>query len=231
MSPSAEPLFDRTGWWDADCREFASLRSITTFRLGLLRQWLPEDLVGRRIVDLGCGGGLLAVPLAERGAVVLGIDLAATALRAARARGVAGFRAVVGDLGAVPVAPGTADVVLLADVLEHVPAPERVVEQAADLLKPGGLLFVNTIARTVRSRLFAIALGEGLGYVPRGTHRWADFVTPEELDAAARAAGLALERRTGEAPRLLATLRSGAIQLRETRSLAVGYAALYRRAR
>lgn len=227
MTTRAEPLFDRAGWWDPAERAFASLRAVSAFRLALLVEWLGDDLRGRTIVDLGCGGGLLAAPLVDRGAAVVGVDLAATALRDAQAAAPAGFLPVVGDLLAPPVAPACADLVLLADVLEHVARPAEVVAAAAKLVKPGGRLFVNTIARTRRARWLAITLAEGLGYVPKGTHRHDLFVQPEELAAMAAAAGLREVARCGEAPRLWATVRSGAVQLRRSPSLAVGYAMLF----
>jgi len=214
----AEPLFDRDGWWDVQCRAFASLRSVSSFRLALLRRWLPGEWGQRRVVDLGCGGGLLAVPLARAGARVVGVDLARQALRDGAAQQQDRFLPVAGDLAAPPVAAARADLVLLADVLEHVADRASVVAAAAGLVRPGGHLFVNTIHRTLRSRLFAITLGEGLGYIPRA-----------ELDHLAHGAGLRLVERTGEKPALLATLRARAVVLRETTSLAVGYAALYRR--
>lgn len=224
-------LFDRDGWWNPACREFASLRSVTEYRLALLRAWLPDwwptNGGGRVLVDLGCGGGLLAVPFAATGARVVGVDLAPQALAAARRQGGTALDLAVGDLGALPLADERADLVLLADVLEHVAEPAAVVMAAARLLRRGGHLFVNTIARTRRSRLLAITLGEGLGYVPRGTHQWRMFVQPDELERMAVEAGLQRIARTGEAPRLWRTLRTGAIHLRASRSLAVGYAALY----
>lgn len=223
------PLFDREGWWDPGCRAFASLRSVSAFRLDLLRRWLPGDWRLRRVVDLGCGGGLLAVPLAEAGARVVGVDLAPHALAAGRQRQAAGYLPIAGDLLRCPLANGCGDVVLLADVLEHTPQPRVAVREAARLLRPDGHLFVNTIARTVRSRLLAITLGEGLGIVPRGTHAWSLFVSPGELDEMAAAAGLARVARVGEAPRLWRTATSRTVVLRESASLAVGYAALYRR--
>lgn len=226
---TAEPLFDRADWWDEGARAFASLRSVTTFRLELLRQWLPQGFAGRTVVDLGCGGGLLAVPLAREGAHVVGLDLAAKALRAAAAQQTERLLAAQADLQELPLAERSADVVLLADVLEHVDDPAAVVAQAARVLRPGGALFVNTIHRTLRSRVFAITLGEGLGFIPRGTHQWRKFVRPDELDAMARAAGLVRVQRAGEAPRLLATLRAGAVVLRPSKSLAVGYAALFQK--
>jgi 2-polyprenyl-6-hydroxyphenyl methylase/3-demethylubiquinone-9 3-methyltransferase len=229
VSEANDPLYDRGGWWDAQCRAFASLRTVSSFRLDLLQRWLPGPWLGRVVVDLGCGGGLLAVPLAAAGARVIGVDLARQALREALARREPGFQPVAGDLQAPPVAAASADVVLLADVLEHVEDHAAVVSAAAALLRPGGHLFVNTIHRTLRSRLLAITLGEGLGFVPRGTHTWRQFVPPERLDRLAVAAGLQLVRRAGEMPRVFATLRARAIVLREAKSLAVGYGALYRR--
>lgn len=227
MDAPAEPLFDRRGWWDPRERAFASLRAVSAFRLALLDEWCQPGLSGRVVVDLGCGGGLLAAPLAQQGARVLGVDLARTALRDAHAAAPTDFRAVVGDLLAPPVAPACADLVLLADVLEHVARPAAVVAAAAALLKPGGRLFVNTIARTRRARWLAITLAEGLGYVPKGTHRHDLFVRPAELAAMAASAGLREVARCGEAPRLWATVRSGAVQLRKSPSLAVGYAMLF----
>jgi 2-polyprenyl-6-hydroxyphenyl methylase/3-demethylubiquinone-9 3-methyltransferase len=228
MTAGGDPLFDRGGWWDPAVREFASLRAISAFRLDLLRRWLPGSWDGRTVVDLGSGGGLLAVPLAALGAIVVGVDRARRALDEARRHGGTTYCGVAGDLMRCPLPAGAADVVLLADVLEHVEDPAAAVREAARLLRTGGHLFVNTIDRTLRSRLLAIVLGEGLGFVPRGTHVWKDFVRPQELDAMAAFAGLSRRELTGESPRPWRTLRSGAIALRESRSTAVGYAAQYR---
>jgi 2-polyprenyl-6-hydroxyphenyl methylase / 3-demethylubiquinone-9 3-methyltransferase len=225
--PVAEVLYDRADWWQPESRAFASLRSVGAFRLDLLRQWLGADWRGRVVVDLGCGGGFLAVPLAELGARVVGVDLAPVALRAARERSALRFAPVVGDLGEPPLRDGSADVVLLSDVLEHVTAPAAAVAAAGALLRPGGHQFANTIARTTRSRWLAIRLAEGLGFVPRGTHRWELFVQPDELQAMASAAGLRRVASTGEAPRWLATLRQRAIVLRASDSMALGYAMLF----
>ncbi len=226
---AASTLFDRGGWWDPGCRAFASLRAVSEFRLGLLQRWLPDGGRGLSIVDLGCGGGLLGLPLAAAGARVLGVDIARAALAAGSRRAEGAFQAVAGDLLCPPVVAGAADAVLLADVLEHVDDPCPAVVAAAALVQPAGHVFVNTISRTLRSLLLAIGVAEGFGFVPRGTHRWRRFVKPGELDEMAAAAGLVRIHRIGEAPRLVATLRTGAIRLRESRSLALGYAALYRR--
>jgi len=231
--PEEHALFDRQGWWSEDCREFASLRRVSAFRLELLDDWLGGRWQGRVVVDLGCGGGLLAVPLAGRGARVLGLDLAHNALREAREQATAqqrSFQPVHASLERAPVGDARADVVLLADVLEHVDDPQQAVSEAARMLRPGGHLFVNTIDRTLRSRVFAIWLGEGLGLIPKGTHQWQKFVRPQELEEMAQRAGLSPVRRTGEAPRLAATIRNWSVELRESRSTAVGYAALFEKA-
>jgi 2-polyprenyl-6-hydroxyphenyl methylase/3-demethylubiquinone-9 3-methyltransferase len=222
-------LFDRDGWWDPACRAFASLRAVTGFRLVVLRRWLPGSWTQRTVVDLGCGGGLLAVPLADAGARVIGVDTSRRALRAGRARGSSTFLPVAGDLLQSPLGDRAADVVLLADVLEHVVEPAGAVAEAARLLRPRGHLFVNTIDRSPLARLLAITLGEGLGFVPRGTHDARLFVRPQELDAMAAAVGLRLRARIGEAPRFWRTLRSGAVALRESPRILAGYAALYER--
>ena len=116
---------------------------------------------------------------------------------------------------------------LLADVVEHVPQWPSSILEAARLLRPGGVLYVNTINRTWRARYVAVRLAEGLGLVPRGTHDPALFVRPRELCAIADMAGLRCHRIEGEAPRLITTLRQRAIHLKASRSLAVAYAALF----
>lgn len=226
---AALPLFDRGGWWDESCRAFASLRRTSAFRLDLLTDWFPGGFAGRTVVDLGCGGGLLAIPLAAQGARVVGVDLARSALAAGRERRQSGYLPLAGDMLRSPLAGASADLVLLADVLEHTSQPAAAVREAARLLRPSGHLFVNTIHRTWRSWLFAIALGEGLGFIPRGTHLWSMFVTPDALDSMASDAGLERVARTGEGPHLGRTIAARAVVLRRTASLAVGYAALYRR--
>lgn len=223
----ADAQFDREDWWQSDSRAFASLRSVSAYVLRALEEWLGTSWAGRTVIDLGCGGGLYAVPLARAGARVVGVDVARGALRAARRQLPAGWLAVAGDLAVPPVCAGRADVVLLTDVIEHVADPAQVVQQAAALLRHGGYLFVNTIARTWRSRWLAIRLAEGLGLVPRGTHRWEKFINPPELEAMATAAGLRLVAVRGQAPRVFATLWQGAIALRPSRSLAVSYSMLF----
>jgi 2-polyprenyl-6-hydroxyphenyl methylase/3-demethylubiquinone-9 3-methyltransferase len=226
-------LYDRhaEGWWDAGDRAFASLRSVNEFRLAWLRRNLPGGFAGMRVADLGCGGGLLAVPLAAEGAAVAGVDLSQGSLLAARAqaRGQAWFARA--DMGRCPLAGDGFDLVLLADVLEHVPDWRAPLAEAARLLRAGGVIYVNTINRTRRARWLAVALAEGLGFLPRGTHDPDLFVPPAELRAAADALGLRSVALAGEAPALVATLRARAIRLRPSRSLAVAYAALFAKER
>jgi len=223
-------IYDRQGdaWWRGDDRTFRSLRAVSEFRLQWLLDHLPMAVAGARVADVGCGGGLLALPLAAKGAHVVGIDRSRASLRAARD---AGFRgaAACADLRRCPLPSASCDLVLLADVLEHVADWPAAVAEAARLLRSGGVLYVNTINKTVRARLLAVVVAEGLGLVPRGTHDAAMFIRPQELVAAAARAGLRCLLLAGEAPRLLPTLRRRAIHLRESRSLALAYAALFRK--
>lgn len=238
---NASAPFAAPGWWDPAVRAYASLRSVNELRLRLLAEWWSPDAragVGAgagagegpaTVVDLGCGGGLAAVPLARAGARVLGVDLLRAALGEARAQGAPRALFVCGDLLRVPVAEGCADLVLLSDVLEHLDEPAAAVLGAARLLRPGGVLFVNTINRTRRARLLAVTLAEGLGLIPRGTHDPARFLTPDELAAMAQAVGLREIGRIGERPALWATLRRRRVVVRRSRNLSVGYCAAFRR--
>ena len=239
MSPLSGAMGERErecaadGWWEG--RAYASLRAVNTLRLHILDGWLSRWFAGagpRRIVDLGCGGGLMALPLARRGAHVVAVDRSLPALRAAvrqqhaqrpPARG--GVQFVHGDLLAPPVDAGSADLVLLCDVLEHLDEPAQALCVAARLLRPGGRLFVNTINRTLRARVLAVWLGEGLGLIPRGTHRADRFVRPDELKVMARAANLRATDWCGERPALLASLRQRAVAVRPDPNMAVGYSA------
>jgi 2-polyprenyl-6-hydroxyphenyl methylase/3-demethylubiquinone-9 3-methyltransferase len=227
-------LYERNGkdWWNPRSKTFRSLQSVNAFRVGLIRDWIGNRLEGALVVDLGCGGGLLAEPLLASGARVVGIDLSQTSLRTAAGRPGTQLRLYLrGDLARPPVADGVADLVVLADVLEHVPDVEAAVAAAARIVKPGGLVYVNTINRTRRASLLAVTLAEGLGLVPRGTHDPALFVRPDELCEKASRHGLKLLRMQGEAPALLSTLRRWTVVLRESGSLAVLYSALLQKNR
>jgi 2-polyprenyl-6-hydroxyphenyl methylase/3-demethylubiquinone-9 3-methyltransferase len=226
-------LYDRAAaeWWAGDSPAFRSLRRIKSFHLELLvERWGPQ-LAGSHVVDLGCGGGLLALPLGAQGARATGIDVSAPSLGAGRSEAVRrrldAVRFVHADLRATPLATGCADFVLLADIVEHLDSPGTALAEAARLLRAGGQLFVSTINRTLRARWLAITVAEGLRLVPRGTHDPRLFVRPDELAAQARAVGLEPSAWIGESPRILATIRRWAIALRRSRSLAVTYSGFF----
>ena len=213
-------------WWDDRSDAFRSLHGVNRFRARLVVEWFGERLPGAQVVDLGCGGGLLARPMLEQGAQLVGVDLSHVSLRAAHARLNGSSLFVQGDATSSPLRTGCADVVLLADVLEHVEDPVVPLREAARLLRPGGLLYVNTINSGLRARLLAVTVAEGLGLVPRGTHDPALFIAPAELERLAAGVGLRLLRLQGEAPALLKTIRRWTIELKPSASSAVTYSAL-----
>jgi 2-polyprenyl-6-hydroxyphenyl methylase / 3-demethylubiquinone-9 3-methyltransferase len=220
------------GWWSARNRVFRSLRNVQRHRLQVLMGWLGDGLRGARVVDLGAGGGLLAVPLAAAGARVLACDRSAASLAAGRdestrrALGAGGPLLARADLYHAPCASGRADLVLLCDVLEHLERPLDALAEAARALRPGGALFVSTLARTRRARWLGVCVAEGLGYVPRGTHDANLFVSHARLLELGARVGLAGARVQGERVRLWRTLRAGALELAPGPSLDVTYSAL-----
>ena len=180
-------------WWDPES-EFKPLHAINPLRLDWIRE-LAGDLAGRTILDVGCGGGILAESMAAAGATVTGIDLAQRSLTVARLHGLESgikvdYRKIsVEDLAAEQ--PGHYDVVTCMEMLEHVPDPASVVRACATLTKPGGWVFFSTLNRNPKSFLFAIIGAEYLlRLLPRGTHSYEQFIRPSELAEAARAAGL-----------------------------------------
>lgn len=214
-------------WWNPRSAPFRSLHSVNEHRLSVLRAWLGGRFDGRVVADLGCGGGLLARPLAEAGARVVGLDLSAASLAQAKARVRGGF--LRADALALPLAAHSVDIVLLADVLEHVADRRRVLREAARVLRPGGVAFVNTLNRTWKARVLAVQLAEGVRLIPRGTHDAELFVRPDELARDAWSAGLVLEALQGESVDVLRTLRRWAIALRASGDTSVGYSALLRK--
>jgi 2-polyprenyl-6-hydroxyphenyl methylase/3-demethylubiquinone-9 3-methyltransferase len=193
--------FDRLAsrWWDPD-GESRPLHDLNPVRLDYVAGRAP--LQGARVLDVGCGGGILSEALARAGARVTGIDLAPRVLEVARLHlhesglSVDYRETSVEDLGAEM--PGAFDAVACMELLEHVPDPASVIGACATLLKPGGRLFVSTLNRTPAAFVAAIAGAEyALRLLPRGTHHYAQFIRPSELAGALRAAGLQLEDLSG----------------------------------
>ncbi len=182
-------------WWDAD-GEFRPLHQINPLRL----DWIDVHarLPGTRVLDIGCGGGILSDSMARRGANVLGIDLAAKPLKVAQLHALeAGtgnleYREVAAETLAAE-APASFDTVTCMEMLEHVPEPASVVVACASLVKPGGWVFFSTINRNAKAFVFAIVGAEHvLGLLPKGTHEYARFIRPSELARWCRDAGLEL---------------------------------------
>ena len=187
-------------WWDPDS-EFKPLHQINPLRL----EWINTlcDLRGKRVLDIGCGGGILADSLARKGAQVTGIDLASKALRVAKLHaleaGTTGveYREVSAEVLA-DEEPAGYDVVTCMEMLEHVPDPGSVVRACASLVKPGGWVFFSTINRNAKAFLLAIVGAEYvMNMLPRGTHEYAKLIKPSELATYCRAAGLTVNSTRG----------------------------------
>jgi 2-polyprenyl-6-hydroxyphenyl methylase/3-demethylubiquinone-9 3-methyltransferase len=214
-----EELADQ--WWLPQ-GEFAMLHWIAVARAALVP---VARRPGAVLVDLGCGAGLLAPHVAALGYRHVGVDLVGGSLTQAREHGVTPVR---GDVHAVPLADGCAEVVCAGEILEHVADPSTVVNEACRLLRAGGTLVLDTINATVRARFVAVTLAERIrGLAPKGIHDPALFVAPQLLADACAAHGVALNFR-GIRPgaidlvRWLAT-RRGAVRIVSTRSTAVLY--------
>ncbi len=187
-------------WWDPDS-EFKPLHQINPLRLGWIDGQVP--LAGKRVLDIGCGGGILSDSMARKGADVTGIDLSSKALKVAQLHALeAGTQNVsYREVSAEALAqeqPASFDVVTCMEMLEHVPDPASVVRACATLVKPGGWVFFSTINRNPKSFLFAIVGAEYLlRMLPQGTHEYAKMIRPSELAAYCRAASLSLEQTRG----------------------------------
>lgn len=180
-------------WWDPQ-GELKTLHDINPLRLDWIRTQVGT-LADRQVLDVGCGGGLLAEAMAAEGAHVTGIDLAQQSLQVARLHGhESGVQVRYECVSAEDYAgqqPGQFDLVTCMELLEHVPDPASVVNACARLVRPGGLVCFSTLNRNPKSFLLAIVAAEYLlRMVPRGTHSYEQFITPSELASAARAAGL-----------------------------------------
>ena len=187
-------------WWDPDS-EFGPLHAINPLRL----QWIDSQahLAGKRVLDIGCGGGILADSMARKGANVLGIDLASKALRVAMLHALEAdtpnveYREVSAETLASEQ-PGSFDVVTCMEMLEHVPRPESIVQACAALVKPGGWVFFSTINRNAKAFVHAVVGAEYvLNLLPRGTHEYLKFIKPSELAGWCRGARLDLLQSAG----------------------------------
>ena len=181
-------------WWDPDSALFGPLHRINPLRL----DWIDRasgGLDGKRVVDVGCGGGILTEAMAARGAVTLGIDLGDKALGVARLHKLESgaaveYRLVAAEALATEM-PGAFDVVTCMELLEHVPDPASIVAACAALVRPGGIIVVSTISRNLKAYALAVIAAEYvLGLLPRGTHDYAKFLQPGEVASFARSAGL-----------------------------------------
>lgn len=187
-------------WWDMDS-EFKPLHQINPLRLQWIQSMAP--LQGQRVLDIGCGGGILSDAMARAGAEVLGIDLATKALKVAQLHALeaqtpnVSYREISAEALAAE-SPGSFDVVTCMEMLEHVPDPASVVKACATLVKPGGWVFFSTINRNPKSFLFAIVGAEYvLNLLPRGTHEYQKFIRPSELASHLRTAELTLQATCG----------------------------------
>ncbi|HEY9198001.1 MAG TPA: bifunctional 2-polyprenyl-6-hydroxyphenol methylase/3-demethylubiquinol 3-O-methyltransferase UbiG [Gammaproteobacteria bacterium] len=212
-------------WWDPHS-EFKPLHDINPLRLDYIDRL--EPLRGKRVLDVGCGGGLLSEGMAARGAQVTGIDMGEAPLSVARLHLYeSGLEVDYQRITAEQMAaehPGAFDIVTCLEMLEHVPAPSSVIAACARMVKPGGLVVFSTINRNPKSYLLAIVGAEYvLRMLPKGTHDYRKFIRPSELDGWARAAELELRDIRGMTYNPLTTTYSLG------RDVDVNYLAAYRR--
>jgi 2-polyprenyl-6-hydroxyphenyl methylase / 3-demethylubiquinone-9 3-methyltransferase len=186
-------------WWDKTS-EFKPLHDINPLRLNYVNDLV--HLSGKTVLDVGCGGGILSESMAEKGAIVTGIDLGEKALKVAQLHSLESGSKVDYRLLAVEELaenqPSSFDVVTCLEMLEHVPDPSSVITACAKLVKPNGHVFFSTINRNPKAYLFAVIGAEYLlNMLPRGTHDYAKFIKPSELAGSARIAGLSLQDQIG----------------------------------
>jgi 2-polyprenyl-6-hydroxyphenyl methylase/3-demethylubiquinone-9 3-methyltransferase len=187
-------------WWDPES-EFRPLHQINPLRLDWIQSLNP--LSGQRVLDVGCGGGILSDAMARAGAQVTGIDLATKALKVAQLHALeaqtpnVNYREISAEALAQE-APGSFDTVTCMEMLEHVPNPASVVRACASLVKPGGWVFFSTLNRNPKSFLLAIVGAEYvLNMLPKGTHEYAKFIRPSELAGDCRQSGLEVKESRG----------------------------------
>lgn len=187
-------------WWDPES-EFKPLHAINPLRLNWITDY-AGGLADKTVLDVGCGGGILAESMAKAGGQVTGIDLAQQSLTVAKLHGLeSGVSVTYQAISAEAMAEqhaGQFDVVTCMEMLEHVPDPGSIVRACATLVKPGGWVFFSTLNRNPKSFLFAIVGAEYvLRMLPKGTHNYENFIKPSELAAAARHAGLSVTQLAG----------------------------------
>ena len=182
-------------WWDPES-EFKPLHAINPLRLNYIDE--HASLNHKRVLDVGCGGGILAESMARRGAKVTGIDLGAGPLSVASLHALDSQVEVDYQQISVETLAAHYDIVTCMEMLEHVPAPESVIRACAQLVKPGGAVFFSTINRNLKSFMLAVVGAEYLlSMLPKGTHEYAKFIRPSELEFAARQAQLNLQDMKG----------------------------------
>ncbi len=201
LDPSEIAKFEELAsrWWDRDS-EFKPLHDINPLRVDFIDRL--GSLAGKKVLDVGCGGGILSEAMAQRGAEVTGIDMGEAPLKVAKLHGLESgvkinYRQITVEALADEM-PESFDLVTCMEMMEHVPDPASVVNACARLLKPGGRLFLSTLNRNPKSYLFAILGAERiLKLVPNGTHDFNKFIRPAELGSWVRAAGLESLEMTG----------------------------------
>jgi len=192
-------------WWDRNS-EFKPLHDINPLRMGFIDEQL--NLAGRKVLDVGCGGGILTEAMAHRGAEVSGIDMGEAPLAVAKLHLLESNLIVDYQQASAEdyahIRQSAYSVITCLEMLEHVPDPASVLKACYEMLEPGGHLFLSTINRNPKSYLFAILGAEYvLRMLPKGTHDYAKFIKPSELSAMARAAGFVLQKSTGMTYNLL----------------------------
>jgi 2-polyprenyl-6-hydroxyphenyl methylase/3-demethylubiquinone-9 3-methyltransferase len=212
-------------WWDPDS-EFKPLHDINPLRLDYIERL--ESLQGKRVLDVGCGGGLLSEGMAARGAQVTGIDMGEAPLSVARLHlyesGLeVDYQQITAELMA-DENPAVFDIVTCLEMLEHVPRPDSVIAACARMVKPGGLVVFSTLNRNPKSYLFAIVGAEYvLRMLPKGTHDFRKFIRPSELDSWARSVDLVMSDISGM------TYNPFTANYSLSNDVAVNYLAAYRR--
>ena len=186
-------------WWDPNGPE-AMLHKLNPVRLAYVRDMIDQHwqcdehgfrpLEGRTALDVGCGAGLLAEPLARMGAQVTAVDAARELIEAAKAHADGQGLAIDYRHSAVEVLDGSFDLVTSMEVIEHVADPHAFLRSLAARLAPGGLIVLSTPNRTALSRILMVTIAEGIGRIPKGTHNHRKFITPDEMKAMLATAGL-----------------------------------------